>query len=73
MTPGHKHRTISLKHGGLTMRLLTKHLVETMDYDRVEHSRWVWGLTIQEGYTVYVLSPLGILHALFGLTIKVKS
>lgn len=74
MTRGHKHRVVHLGHRAT--RLLRTELAWTKDYSRVERSRWVWG---HAGYqhdgsqlvyrNEYVLTVLGVLHTLFGLTV----
>lgn len=74
MTRGHKHRVIHTGHK--ITRLLQTEIAWTADIKRVDRSRWVWG---HAGYRFdgqqlvyrneYVLSVLGILHTLFGLTI----
>lgn len=78
MTPGHKHRTVRLAR---IPRILQTPLLTTEDRERAERSRWVWGAESvghpmpdgrPEFPDVYVLTPLSILHTLFGLAIKTQ-
>lgn len=78
MTTGHKHREITLKEHGIVLHLLQTPLARTADEARANQSRWVWGETLERGWSggvaeyfpVYVLTPLSILHTLTGLTVK---
>lgn len=81
MTGGHKHRTLRLPARGPVLHLLQTPLARTADYDRVQASRWVWGAEGHEPLTgdgpvrsvqTYRLTPLSILHTLFGLTVETK-
>lgn len=93
MTTGHRHRTIKLPSDSRRLRLLRKPIQATTDRERVEKSRWVWGVEKSPhecetpkaavytlgGWCVptaslrYILTPLGILHTLIGLTVDVQN
>lgn len=68
MTDGHRHHTITVGSPTL-LRILTWPLATTRDRSRAEDSRWTWR---DAGTGVYTLSPLGILHTLTGLTVRVR-
>lgn len=81
MTTGHKHRTIPLPAKGPLLHLLQTPLARTADLERVEASRWVWGVEGPEEIAgdgpirtvmTYRLTPLSVLHTLFGLTVEVR-
>lgn len=81
MTPGHKHRTIHMTEGRWLLHLLQTPLVVTADRERAEQSRWTWAPGGVERITgdgphryvnTFALTPLGILHALTGLTIQTE-
>lgn len=75
-------RTIRTRDGSRLHRALTVTLAETVDRQRAEASRLCWGqhvalLSDPGTFTeplpihVYRLTPLGILHALTGVTLQV--
>lgn len=76
MTAGHRHRHIRVPR--LVQHLLQTPLATSRDRIAVRESRWVWGERVVParpgdlGGTEYVLTPLGILHTLFGITIVTK-
>lgn len=73
MTPGHRHRIVHLKEGGALLHILQTPILRTVDRQRAERSKWVWGVQhMPENYPFpsYVLTPLGILHTLFGVTVE---
>jgi hypothetical protein len=74
MTAGHKHRYIKVRYNSLVYRALRKPLIETTNLDWVNRSRMVFGpKPIKEHeHQHYTLSLLGILHGLFGLTIRTQ-
>lgn len=76
MTDNHKHRTIKVKRGGLVERLLRKPtLLTSSNFERVDRSRMVWGPVYPElgmHSPAWRLTPLGLLHGVFGLTLEMK-
>lgn len=77
MTAGHRHRTVRVRHGSRIEHLLRTPLVVHRNREAAEQSRWAWGERIVParqgdlGGTEYVLTPLGILHTLIGLSLCV--
>lgn len=72
MTAGHKHRTVVLDQTSWRYRLLQIRLARTRSGERAERSRFVWRADPNpEGF--YELHLLGVLHALFGLTVAGKA
>lgn len=72
MTDGHKHRTLNVKPNGVVRRILTRptlHLSD--DIERVDRSRFVYG-PVEGEPGLYRLSPLGVLHGLFGVTLALR-
>lgn len=81
MSAGHKHRVVKIKKNSPIVHLLQTPLAWTADKERAESSRWVWGLHDYEEIAgdgpirrvpVYVMTPLSILHTLFGLTLDLR-
>lgn len=87
MTDGHQHRTIRLPEHSIRLHLLRAPLRRSTDRERVERSRFTWRaddvaeIRTLSGRVVrtwpsspaYELTPLGILHGLFGLTVDTRS
>lgn len=85
MTAGHRHHLIVLRQSSRLLRWGQHPLVSTTDHERAENSRWTWREVFGEVIsteevdgklntfhaTQYDLTPLGILHALTGLTVIV--
>ncbi len=87
MTPGHKHRTVKVKKGGLIHRTLTYPLKTSTDLERVEESPYPWGPVakrepispgpgkkphpVPPQPDAWYLSGLSILHRWTGFTLKV--
>jgi hypothetical protein len=71
MTPGHKHRYVTIRQGGLLYRVLRKPFLETTNRTWVERSKMVFGVVdkTEHEHEHYTLSLLGILHGLTGLTL----
>lgn len=74
MTTGHKHRTVKVKQGSLLHRVLTVEILHTSDLAWVDRSRFVFGpCDASRGvHLCWVLRPLGVLHGLTGLTLRVS-
>lgn len=73
MTAGHKHRLLRVRRGGLVQRALCRPLWHTRSKNRVMASPFVYGpcaLSAGSRPTCWTTSALGILHGLFGLTLK---
>lgn len=76
MTTGHTHRVIHCKRGGLVHRLLTGPTIAVTNTERATHSPLVWGPIGNPRDSEaerWRLSPLGLLHALTGLTLEVHN
>lgn len=74
MTAGHKHRVVRVKRGSRLHRVLTRPTLRVATTDRADRSRFVYGpVAGQHGVPfLWRLSPLGVLHAMFGLTLDVR-
>lgn len=71
MTEGHKHRFVTTTSGSWLERVLTRTIVwRSRDLAKVEASRFVYKPDPDEQGR-YLLSLLGLLHALTGLTLYV--
>lgn len=71
MTERHRHRIWRVKHGGWVHCVLCLPVLWwSRDEQRVERSRFVYGPSRVSG--VWTLHPLGVLHALFGLTLETR-
>lgn len=73
--PAHRHRIIRVQPESRIGKILFTTLTTSTDTDRVEKSRWMWGLdpeplVLTDGTLVtrYRLRVLGVLHTLIGLT-----
>lgn len=85
MTTGHRHHLLVLRESSRLLRIGQYPLAKTRDRAKAERSRWVWrqvvgviwptehggqGLRTHD-YPEFHLTPLGILHALTGLSVIV--
>lgn len=62
-------RIVHVKEGGPVYRVLRATLTTTTDRRRAQRSRFMWGLESANGEPFYRLTPLGVLHAVTGLTL----
>jgi hypothetical protein len=65
----HRHWHVTVRKQGRIYRWLRKPRLRTCDREYVERSRLVWGVHEYPHGTIYVLTILGILHGLTGLTL----
>ena len=80
MTEGHKHIHVRVPAPSARFHLLQTPLRRTCDEQKVRASKWVYRadkeILAGDGplryATTFTLTPLGILHALFGITIDTR-
>lgn len=65
----HKHRYISLPEHSIRRHLLRTPL-RVVDFETAEKSRLLYGAESLNS-EAWTLTPLGLLHSLFGVTVKV--
>lgn len=72
----HKHRYVKVREDGLALRLLRAVVYTTCDREQAEKSKFAYSLRTYEpeGWDFvafeYVLTLLGLLHGLVGLTVE---